>query len=145
MTTPRSTTIALWTALVSVNRHLIETIEAALKAQGMPPLAWYDALLEIEKAGSDGIRPFALEDRLLLPQYGTSRLLDRIAKAGLIERKACADDGRGQVVRITDAGKSMRQRMWPVYADLLTTLIEEKLPRDEMAALTVQLQRLRNG
>jgi DNA-binding MarR family transcriptional regulator len=145
MTTPHATTIALWTALVSANRHLIETIETVLKAQGMPPLAWYDALLEVEKAGDDGIRPFALEDRLLLPQYGTSRLLDRIAKAGLIERKACADDGRGQVVRITDAGKSMRQRMWPVYADLLATLIEEKLPRDEMAALTAQLQRLRNG
>jgi DNA-binding MarR family transcriptional regulator len=145
MITPQPTTIAFWTALVSANRHLIETIETALKAEGMPPLAWYDALLEIEKTGSDGIRPFALEDRLLLPQYGTSRLLDRITKAGLIERTACADDGRGQVVRITDAGKRMRRSMWPIYADLLTKLIEWKLPRDEMAGLLASLQRLRNG
>lgn len=142
MKTPQPDTIALWTALVSANRRLLETIEDTLKAQGLPPLAWYDALLEIEKAGVDGIRPFALTDRLLLPQYGTSRLLDRIAKAGLIDRLACANDGRGQVVRITDSGRQMRRRMWPVYADLLCRLVEQKLPAGDTSALVSALRNL---
>jgi hypothetical protein len=35
----RSTTTA-WTALVSASRILIEKVEAALKSEGHPPLAW---------------------------------------------------------------------------------------------------------
>jgi DNA-binding MarR family transcriptional regulator len=140
---PSPSTLALWTTLVSVSRHLLETIEARLKAEGLPPLTWYDALLEIEKAGPDGIRPFALEDRLLLPQYGTSRLLDRIEKAGLITRAPCEDDGRGHVVRITDAGRTVRRQVWPVYARALNDLIGDRIGADEAAALTEALRVLR--
>lgn len=143
MNTPSPSTLALWTTLVSVSRHLLETIEVRLKAEGLPSLTWYDALLEIEKAGSDGIRPFALEDRLLLPQYGTSRLLDRIEKAGLIARAPCEEDGRGHVVRITEAGKATRRRVWPVYARALSELIGDRMSPDEATALAEALRALR--
>jgi DNA-binding MarR family transcriptional regulator len=143
MRTPSAPTLALWTALISVSRHLVETIEARLKAEGLPPLTWYDTLLEIEKAGSDGIRPFALEHRLLLPQYGTSRLLDRIEKAGLIARSACKDDGRGHVVKITDEGLQTRRRIWPVYARALTELIGDRIGADDAMALADALRALR--
>ena len=78
MTEPDQTTQAAWIAIMRTSRRLLEAVEAALKSAGHPPLAWYDALLEIDKAGNDGVRPFELKARLLLPQYGTSRLLDRM-------------------------------------------------------------------
>jgi DNA-binding MarR family transcriptional regulator len=143
MNTPSASTLALWTTLVSVSRHLLETIEARLKAEGLPPLAWYDALLEIEKAGNVGIRPFALEQRLLLPQYGTSRLLDRIEKAGLIARAPCEEDGRGHVVRITEEGMATRRRIWPVYARALIELIGNRIGADDATALAEALHALR--
>lgn len=143
MPDPSPSTIALWTTLVSTSRHLLETIEARLKAEGLPPLTWYDALFEIEKAGPGGIRPFALEDRLLLPQYGTSRLLERIEKAGLIARAPCEDDGRGHVVTITEAGRATRRQVWPVYAQALTELIGERVGDDEATALAEALRALR--
>lgn len=143
MTKVSPDTIAAWTRLVSVSGALLERIEEALKSAGLPPLSWYDALLEIEKAEPEGLRPFELKERLLLPQYSTSRLLARIEKDGLIERQACEDDGRGQVIVLTEAGRSTRHRMWPVYAEHLSHLVEERLPAGERQQLADLLGKLK--
>jgi DNA-binding MarR family transcriptional regulator len=142
MTYPNRETQAAWTALMSASRRLLEKIEAALKSAGYPPLAWYDALLEIERAGPIGLRPFELRDRLLLPQYGTSRLLERMVKAALIDRETCDDDGRGQIVRIAEKGRAVRAAMWPIYARVLSDDVEAKFTGEETAALARLLSRL---
>jgi DNA-binding MarR family transcriptional regulator len=110
-----NTTVRAWARLMKAHRVTLASVEKALKAADLPPLAWYDALLELERAGTDGLRPFELEREMLLAQYNLSRLVDRIEKAGYVERRACEDDGRGQVLAITPAGKDLRHRMWVVY------------------------------
>ena len=67
-----------WTHLVRAHHAVLSGVERALKRDGYPPLAWYDCLLELDRAGDGGLRPLELEKRLLLPQYGLSRLLKRI-------------------------------------------------------------------
>ncbi|HBA44246.1 MAG TPA: MarR family transcriptional regulator [Alphaproteobacteria bacterium] len=142
MSKPDRATQAAWAALMLTSRKLLEAVEAALKSAGHPPLSWYDALLELEKAGPEGLRPFELKNRLLLPQYGTSRLLDRMVKAGLVERQDCEDDGRGQIVFISERGRSIRQAMWPVYAKVLSETIGTKLTSKEAITLTRLLSEL---
>ena len=139
---PNQHTIAAWTALVTANRRVLETIERALKTAGLPQLSWYDALLELEKAGPSGIRPFALKERLLLPQYSLSRLLDRLEAAQLIDRHEAADDGRGQIVHLTELGLRTRQKMWPVYAETLLHCVEDRLSQNEAAELARLLAKL---
>jgi DNA-binding MarR family transcriptional regulator len=141
---PSPQTIAAWTRLITASQVLLDRIEAALKADGLPPLGWYDALWELEQAKS-GLRPFELQERLLLPQYGMSRLLDRLVTAGLVERLAVEEDGRGQRVRITGTGRDTRERMWPVYAGELCRLVEAPLREGEAEALTASLGRLIAG
>lgn len=142
MDNPQRETQAAWVAIVSTSRRLLESVESALKDAGHPSLAWYDALWEIEKAGPDGLRPFELKELLLLPQYGTSRLLDRLVKAELVERRHCDNDGRGQIVRISETGRKTRQAMWPVYARVLTEKIGAKLAPAEANQLVRLLSRL---
>ncbi|MBU4530736.1 MAG: MarR family winged helix-turn-helix transcriptional regulator [Alphaproteobacteria bacterium] len=142
MTQPKPHTIAAWTSLVSAHQVLLDNIEATLKDAGVPRLSWYDALLEIDKADAEGIRPFELKERLLLPQYGMSRLLDRMEKAGFIDRQDVEDDGRGQVVRLTHKGRSIRQTMWPVYAEALTRLVEQRVTKDEATELARLLRKI---
>ena len=72
----------------------------------------------------------------MLPQYGTSRLLDRMVKAGLVERQDCEDDGRGQIVAISEQGRSIRRAMWPIYARVLSETIGTKLTSKEAMKLT---------
>lgn len=63
---PSEATIRAWARLMKAQHRTLGAIEGALKAAGLPPLAWYDVLLETERAGKDGLRPFELERALSL-------------------------------------------------------------------------------
>jgi DNA-binding MarR family transcriptional regulator len=133
--TPSKTVVRAWARLMKTQRLALAAVERALKEAGLPPLAWYDVLLELERAGQDGIRPFELERALLLAQYNLSRLIDRMERAGYVERKVCADDGRGQLIAVTAAGKAIRRRMWPVYAAAIEETIGRPLTVRQAATL----------
>lgn len=142
MTIDTETTQA-WQNLHIASRTLVEQVEAAFKKADLPSLSWYDALWEIEKAGEDGIRPNALIPQLLLPQYQTSRLLDRLVNAELIDRVVCDEDRRGCRAVITPKGKDMRKRMWAIYEKCLDELMQKKLGKDERVTLAQLLNKLR--
>jgi DNA-binding MarR family transcriptional regulator len=111
---PSESVVRAWVRLVKAQRRALRLIEADIKAAGFPALAWYDILLELKRAGGT-LRPQELEDRLLLAQHNVSRMIDRLADAGLAERRPFADDARGQIIELTAAGRDLQQRMWPVY------------------------------
>ena len=79
---PSEAAIQAWVRLTRAQQQAMETIESSLKAAKLPPLVWYDVLLEVEKAGAEGLRPFELEGAMLLAQYQLSRLLGRIEGEG---------------------------------------------------------------
>ncbi|MCW3780982.1 MarR family winged helix-turn-helix transcriptional regulator [Defluviimonas salinarum] len=133
---------AIWIRLARASERARDRIERDLADAGLPCLQWYDALLEIERAGPDGLRQNTLQQRLLLPQYGLSRLLQRIAAAGLISRTPCPEDGRGQILTITAKGRRTRSAMWPVYAAAMEAAIGAKLHPREAARLAELLDRL---
>ncbi len=132
---PSNSVIRAWARLLRAGETASAKVETALKDAGFPPLAWYDVLLELERVGRRGLRPFELERELLLPQYGLSRLLDRIEAAGHVERHPCKEDGRGHIVAITKSGRTLRRRIWPVYAASLQSAIGAKLSDDEATQL----------
>ena len=132
---PSKTVIRAWARLMKTQQLALAGVEQALKAEGMPPLGWYDVLLEVERAGATGLRPFELEQTLLLAQYNLSRLIDRMERAGYVERITCEDDGRGQLIVITNAGKAMRRKIWPVYAQAIEAAIGRHLSEKQSRAL----------
>jgi len=136
---PSQTVERAWARLIKAQRAALGGVEAALKAAELPPLSWYDALLELERAGTPGLRPFELERAMLLEQYNLSRLIDRMEKAGYLERQVCAEDGRGQIVAITTAGKAMRRRMWPVYAAAIQDAFGRHLSEQQAKSLDTLL------
>lgn len=134
-TDPTETEISAWARLVRVSQALVAAVESDLKRAGLPPLAWYDALLELRRAGPDGLRPRELQQKMLLAQSNLSRLVDRLERAGLAERRPCAEDARGQVVRATDAGRAMLRRIWPVYRRAIAERFARRLAPGEAEAL----------
>ena len=141
--TPSPEAIKAWARLMRVSRQLMESAEEALKATGLPPLAWYDVLHELAEAGEGGLRPFQLIERTLFAQYNISRLLARLEADGLVEKLPVADDGRGQTIRITANGRETRRQMWAVYGRSITDLVGAKLSEDELTMVSALLGRLR--
>jgi DNA-binding MarR family transcriptional regulator len=134
--------VRAWARLMKAQQLALAAIEQALKKAALPPLAWYDVLLEVERAGPDGLRPLDLERAMLLAQYNLSRLVDRIERAGYVERRACEEDRRGQLIAITDKGKVIRRKMWPVYARAIEAAIGRHLSTKQADALDSLLGRL---
>jgi DNA-binding MarR family transcriptional regulator len=132
---PSKTAISAWARLTKAQQLALAAIERELKAAGLPPLPWYDVLLEVERAGGDGLRPFELERAMLLAQYNLSRLIDRIERAGHVERRVCEEDGRGQLIAITERGKAIRRKMWPVYARAIESAVGRHLSAKQAEAL----------
>lgn len=140
-TMPSDSAVSAFVRLVRAQRCVVIGIERAVKDAGFPPLEWYDVLWELERDGPS--RPRDLQERLLFPQSNLSRLLDRMEKAGVVERHTCTEDARGQIVRITDEGKDLRRRMWPVHGGAIEELIGSRLGNDDAAQLAALLDRLR--
>jgi len=139
---PSAEAASAWARLVRVQQSLFGAVETDLKKAGFPPLIWYDALLELSRHERGELRPVELEKHMLLPQYGLSRLIDRMAEAGYVERKTCPVDGRGQFVGITSAGRALQKKMWDVYAAAIEKHVGAKLSNAEAANLCSLLGKL---
>ncbi|MEE4010890.1 MarR family winged helix-turn-helix transcriptional regulator [Roseibium sp. FZY0029] len=107
--------IDAWARLQRASGAVLARVETRLKADGFPPLGWYDVLLELSRAEDRTLRPVEIEKRMLLAQYNVSRLLDRLAAAGYIEKLKSPEDGRGVSVRVTSEGEALLKAMWPCY------------------------------
>ena len=139
---PSEVVVKAWARLIRARDTLVAAIEHDLKAAGLPPLAWYDVLLELSRAADGRLRPFEIEKETLLAQYNLSRLLDRLEKEGLIRREPCEDDARGQWVVITEKGKAAQARTWKVYSRSIQQHVGEKLDERSATALAGLLGRL---
>lgn len=139
---PSEQAVTAWARLVRAGQIVLEKIEAELKAAGLPPLAWYDVLLELGRAEAGRLRPLELERRTLLAQYNASRLIDRMEKAGLVERLPHPEDGRGQLVAITAEGRAQQKRVWKVYGPAIARHVGEKLRPAEAVELARLLAKL---
>jgi DNA-binding MarR family transcriptional regulator len=139
---PREVVVRAWARLAKAQQMAQASIERALKSAKLPPLAWYDALLELERAGDGGLRPHELQRVMLLAQYNLSRLIDRIEQSGYVKRRPCDADGRGQVIVITAAGRDIRRRMWAVYAPAIQRALGDRLSPKQAAALDALLGKL---
>ncbi len=140
--TPSEDVTQAWISLMRAQSRVLGAIERDFKTAGLPPLGWYDVLWELARADDGRLRPFEIEERTLLAQYNLSRLIDRLEKDGLVERRTFDDDGRGRWVLITAKGRSLREEMWAVYAKSIASHVGAKLPDREAAQLSALLKRL---
>ncbi len=116
-----------WQSLIMARRRVLDAVSDDLKAAGLPGLDVCLTLIVLSLEKEKRLRPVELERKLEMPQYTTSRLLDRMEKAGLVRRKPCPVDGRGHHVLLTEAGEKELTSIWPVYAASIERHLGEKL------------------
>lgn len=141
---PSLAVIHAWARLVRVSQHLLQAIERELKSKGLPPLSWYDVLLELGRATEGRLRPAQIEKEILLAQYNLSRLLDRLEAQGLVGREVHDGDARGQWVVITDKGRTLQKRMWQTYGAAIQAHVGTRLDDGEATALAALLGKLKS-
>lgn len=139
---PSETAVTAWARLLRAQQVLLERVEADLKRADLPPLEWYDVLLELKREDAGRLRQFELGGKVLLSKYNLSRLLDRLEEAGLVKRHPCEEDARGTDVTITAAGRALQKKMWPVYQQAIAQHFARHLSVPETEQLAEFMARL---
>jgi len=132
----------LWQTFLSVHRQLVELLAEQMQADHQLPLDWFDVLIHLADAPGRQLRQRELRDRLLLSESGVSRLLARMASAGVLERTPADDDRRGVAVALTDKGTAALVAATGSHLELVDQLFTDKLTAAEAVALQHILAKL---
>ncbi len=121
--------------MIRSHQIFLDHVENDLKEANMPPLSWYDILLEINRETDKRLRLQDIVDRILLAKNNVTRLVDRLEKEKLVIRKKCQSDGRGVYAHITPAGENLLKEMWDIYEHAVCTHFGDKLSAHELQTL----------
>jgi DNA-binding MarR family transcriptional regulator len=106
-------TLGTWRAFLNAHARVTRAISRDLAAAGLPDLSWYDVLWALYRKP---LRVKELADAVVLSPTAMSRFVDRVEKAGYVRREPDPDDRRALQITITDAGRDLLRRMWPIYS-----------------------------
>ena len=106
--TPRE--LAAWRGMLATHSRMVAALDEDLEREHGLPLGSYEVLLHLAEAPDRSLRMGALADGLLLSRSGLTRLVDRLAGRGLVERHSCPDDRRGTFARLTPSGLELFER-----------------------------------
>jgi DNA-binding MarR family transcriptional regulator len=134
--------LAAWRAFLEAYAVTLDVLEHELKAGENLPLTWYDVLVQLAEAPEDRLRMQELADAVLLSKSGVTRLVDRMERAGLVERTRCADDRRGTFATLTGAGRSRLRAAAPTHLAGVHAHFATHLDDEEAATLARLLGRV---
>ena len=103
-----------WEALLSAHAALMKQF-AAEEIWTEASMREYDVLYTLSKCRNP-INMRELNRHVLLGQPALSRLVDRLAERGLVERCSDPADGRGVRLSLTEAGRAMQRQIGRQHA-----------------------------
>ncbi len=141
---PSGTVLAAWRLLLESHRRLASQMDHDLREAHDLPLDWYDVLHQLNTSGGR-LRMHELSAATLFSRTDCTRLVDRMAAAGLVERERASEDRRGVYAVLTPAGKDRLRAAAGSHLDDIQRLFGDHLRAEEIAALESGLARVVNA
>ena len=102
----------------------------------------FDALATLRRSGApEGLTPTALFEAAMMSSGGMTARIDRLEKAGLVERRPHPTDRRATLVRLTDKGFDLIETIMPEHEEAARDILAP-LSLDEQKTLNALLARL---
>jgi DNA-binding MarR family transcriptional regulator len=134
-----------YTVLRSTLSQLHELLAQEMENETGMPFERYSILLMLARADNGELRPSELADALPITPSGVTRLIDRLERDGVVERRACTTDGRGTVVALTADGTEVFRRAGRVHLRGIDEHLGTNLTASEMAELRRIMTKLAAG
>lgn len=134
--------VVLFGLLAETNARLERRLGLALEAGCDLPLAWYEVLLQLHRSPEGRLKMSQVADAIVHSSGGTTRLVDRMEEAGLVERQVCRSDRRAVYVAITASGEERLSGALAVHLDYVERDLVARLDEGERATLAALLAKL---
>jgi DNA-binding MarR family transcriptional regulator len=102
----------------------------------------YSVMMHLSESPERQLRMSELADRTSLSPSRISRVIDEMARVGLVERRSGSRDGRSTYAVLTKTGLTTLRRAWPHHLRSVRQRAFDHLTADETRTLGSILQRI---
>jgi len=141
--TQKAIAVDAWEALFRAQVAVLRQITSEFPTSEIS-FTEYDVLFNLSRAPERRLRIRDLIPHLLLSQPSVSRLIDRLAARGFVDKLPDVTDARGTIVALRPEGFELFKRVAVAHADAIARRVGSRLNTDELRQLTELCRRLRD-
>jgi DNA-binding MarR family transcriptional regulator len=131
-----------WRAWLSASQLLADRLNRELHDQHGLTMADYEILVRLSEAPGRRMRMSDLAGVTLSSRSRLSHQIDRMVKAGMVERQVCADDRRGAFAAMTEHGWQSLVNAAPDHVQSVRRHLVDQLSAEDFAALGIACQQV---
>jgi DNA-binding MarR family transcriptional regulator len=126
---------ASWRAFAVGVTLLLDRLDADLQRAFDLSLTEYEILVRLSERPGRSLRMAQLADALAHSRSRVTHTVARMERAGLVDRSASPEDGRGIVCTLTDRGYDLLVEAAPVHVNGVRDYLVDLSSRNDFAAL----------
>jgi DNA-binding MarR family transcriptional regulator len=115
--------VSVWREIAACHAATCAALEHELGERHGLGVSDFEVLARLSESEEHKFRAQDLADAVHLSQSALSRLVDRLARHGLVERCSCDLDRRGIFVQLTEAGQRRYEEAAPTHRKVLAQTV----------------------
>lgn len=127
--------LASWRAYLRGAALLQDALNRDVEAQAGLALSEYEVLVRLSEAPDSTVRMSALADDLVHSRSRLTHMVSRLEARGLVERRACPEDGRGVNCVLTRLGRRTLAAASPTHLQGVRSYFVDVLEPEELAVV----------
>ena len=136
--------ITAYGMLLEANRRLERVFERSMREHHSMNGVTVEALLRLARSEGGRMSMSELGDQMVLTSGGVTRLVDRLAAEGLVERRPCDSDRRVHWAQLTPEGRARLESVLATHVSDLEVHFASLISDDELPVLIGVLDRIRS-
>ena len=135
----------LWRGWIAASMLLPDRLSRDLQQEHGLTGTDYQILVELSEAPDRRMRMSTLADHLLMSRSRLSHQIDRMERAGLVERQECVQDGRGTFATMTAKGWDTIVAAAPCHVASVREHLVDRLTPEEFEAFGRACMKVADG
>jgi DNA-binding MarR family transcriptional regulator len=127
--------LAAWSGFLRAHAQIVRALDAELEREHGLPLSSYDVLIQLSLAHDRRLQMFELADAVVLSRSGLTRLVDRLERAGLVQRERGEVDPRQVYACLTGRGSVVLASATPTHIAGIKERFLEQLSEEQRTQL----------
>lgn len=124
-----------WRSYIVGTTLLMEHLDRELREKHRLSLPEYEIMVRLSEVDGRALRMAELADSVNYSRSRVTHTIARMEAAGFVERRQCAEDGRGVVAFMTEAGYAKLVEAAPVHVESVRRALIEVANDDDLEAI----------